>query len=246
MPNSDINQNSMTLSASFIIVISLLYLLVQYLRYYFQWTYKEPIFQKYWLYNLRVYGPLSLLLCLYAFYSAGLTRFESVDRMVCHITDKDVDNISIAMFIFLLSKIVEMQDIITWELLGNQCSLNFRVHHNTTLPVTFIALKANSSANLLCLTSNTFMHFLLVPLLTRDITNSIWFWMVRIWGFVQLFIGLFCGFYAIYFRFIQKKPCYGEFYAEIIGIASYILYLALYVYDIVIARSDNKKENKTE
>ena len=231
----------MVVAASFVTALSLSYVLLQYLRYYSQWTCNKPILQKYSTYNLRGYAIFSLLLCLYAIYCAGMERFKSLDILVCHISDEDVDNISVAMFIFLLTKIVEMQDIIIWELLGNTCSLNFRVHHNTTLIVTFIALRANNSANLLCLASNTFMHFLLGFYLSQDMAKyKIWFWMVRSWGFVQLFVGLFCGFYAIYFRFFQNDPCYGEFYGEIVGILSYFLYLFMFIYDISVAKKNQK------
>ena len=233
-------------SLEFVVSISTVFIIAQYIRYILDL--KCDRISRWRTIHFRSYALFSLLMCLNAIYESGWNRFESFDRMICHLKDDDEYNTSRPFLIFYFSKIYEMQDIFLWELLGNKCSLNFRIHHNTTLILTWIAMKNHCAANLLCLISNTFMHFLLLFYLNGDFPKF-FFWIVRLWGFIQLFIGLFNAFYALHFRINIKNPCNGTLFAELCGSFGYLLYLILLIYDIYINRKYYKpkiKKNKIQ
>lgn len=100
-------------------------------------------------------------------------------------------------YIYYLSKLWEVIDIILVELMGHPIHLHFRVHHNTTPLLGLLLFQHRTYSGLIFMIANTFMHFW-VYLYHGGVQNRTTFAMVRSMGHIQLLTGIVCSALAIW------------------------------------------------
>lgn len=99
------------------------------------------------------------------------------------------DSFTPLFYIYYLSKLWEIVDIILVSLMGFPIHLHFRVHHNTTPILGLILFYHRTTCGLIFMIANTFMHFW-VYLYHGGIQNRLTFAVVRAMGHVQLLVGI--------------------------------------------------------
>jgi len=146
----------------------------------------------------------------------------------------NTDAVKNLLFVYYLSKIWEWNDIVLCLLRGLKLHPHFRIHHCTTLSLAWTFMETRSGHGGSFMLANLFMHTFVYLYHSSQSFRTIWlFWIIRIWGHVQLIVGVVGTVTALSYRFYFQHPCSGSTLpTELWDLALYLLYFGLFQYEI--------------
>jgi hypothetical protein len=151
---------------------------------------------------------------------------------------------SLPFYFYYLSKCWEFLDVYLVLLKeGGPIHIHFRIHHSTTLSLAWVAMTTESDYALWPCLTNTGMHFFLY-LYFGGVAPYFWS-VVRVLGFVQLFVGIGCSCLGIFNRYEEGGVLWGELYI----LFMYFTFLGLFVWEIFVfrpAQAQNLKDDRTK
>lgn len=185
------------------------------------------------------YSILSLLLLIYACYifftqTTLFTSFSACSELAAS------TEITWIFFLYYLSKFHEYSDIIL-VLLAARPPLEYRLHphfryHHLTTPffaLTFLQYRCGHHAYFML--ANLLMHVWVYRFHAKLANQTpLLFSLCRIWGHVQLILGISLSSYSLAARLYHlepKEPC-GTLFSDALPLALYLFYFVLYQYQI--------------
>jgi hypothetical protein len=152
------------------------------------------------------------------------------------------DALTPLFYIYYMSKLWEVVDIVLVTLMGYPIHVHFRVHHNTTPLLGLILFHHRTYSGLVFMIANTCMHFW-VYLYHGGVQNRTTFAFVRFLGHAQLLLGLVCGSWAMAAQLAQAPRVallltFNQLIvAEGIPLVLYAVYFALFRVEVTETQS---------
>lgn len=181
-----------------------------------------------------IYGCCSGIFCCVLIYTLLLddTFLETLksSSVLSALSIRVPVSLDIFFCIYYLSKMWESLDIILVSLQGFPINIHFRVHHNTTPLLAWALLTHKSVGGIVFMILNTLMHFF-VYLYFGGCNGSFLFYATRIFGHVQLILGmLFAGGTAVLY-FKTPKESIDEMSQDVIigSVLPFLLYAIYFI-----------------
>jgi hypothetical protein len=143
-------------------------------------------------------------------------------------------------FLYYLSKFHEYSDIILVLLacrppLEYRLHPHFRYHHLTTPFFALTFLRHQCGHHAFFMIANLLMHVWVYRFHAKPSNQTpLLFWLCRIWGHVQLLVGIAMSGYSFASRIFHlqpKEPC-GTLLSDVVPLALYLVYFLLFQYQI--------------
>eukprot|EP00466_Bigelowiella_natans_P008708 jgi/Bigna1/56435/estExt_Genewise1Plus.C_980062 len=168
----------------------------------------------------------SVMLVLLIVGAVGENRFTSIDSFLCHRPHGEPSGlISFTMYMFYLTKIMELFDTFLTVLAKRPIWWLHIIHHFSTASMVLHANGSNHSLDILCAGLNCFCHIAIYLYLAKPCKTLRW--PITFLQIVQFTIVLGCSAYLMYQRYIGT-PCDGTQASEWHCIIMYFVYLGLF------------------
>jgi hypothetical protein len=190
----------------------------------------------------RYYSVLSALLFLYSCHifwiQSELFSLPPLIDSAC-IQVPNSHQITAIFFLYYLSKFHEYIDIILvllscWPPIEYRLHPHFRYHHLTTPFFALVFLQYRCGHHAFFMLANLLMHTLVYWFhASPHHQTSLLFWICRIWGHVQLLLGISLSGYSLVKRFYfpGSEPC-GTAMSDVVPLVLYTFYFILFQYQI--------------
>ncbi len=191
------------------------------------------------------YSSLSLLLFLlglytFAFETSLFSTLISSPAACAIIQLPSSRKIHLLFFLYYLSKFHEYSDIILVLLtcrppLEYRLHPHFRYHHLTTPFFAYCFLHYQCGHHAMFMLANLLMHAFVYRFHAGpECQSPLIFWLCRIWGYVQLLLGMSISAMSLYTRLnaSESMPICGTLASDAVPLALYALYFVLLQYQI--------------
>jgi hypothetical protein len=188
-----------------------------------------------------VWSLLWLMACLYAL---PISEWIFNPQQLCSPVPNN-SLVDILFFGYYISKFHEYSDVILILLAPRKFPLHphFRYHHLTTPFFAYYFLHYQCGHHAVFMVANLFMHAV-VYFYFAGFRTRLLFWMCRVWGHVQLFLGIGVALYSFLGRLANTGCSCGSIWSDLVPLGLYLMYFALYQYELYWPWPPEQKNKK--
>ncbi len=180
-----------------------------------------------WYYSVWSFAWLAL--CLYAW---PISEWILDPQQLCSPVSTS-SLVDLIIFGYYVSKFHEYLDIIFVLLAPRKYPLHphFRYHHLTTPFFAYHFLHYQCGHHVVFMVANLLMHALVYAYI-GGFRNRHTFWLCRVWGHVQLLLGIGTALYSLWSRWNNSGCTCGSVWSEVVPLGLYLMYFILYQYEL--------------